>query len=154
MSLTPIDRNRSLLVVDASVAVKWYLQDEDLAQESQVVRGDLMNGRIEVIVPEHFRLEASNAIRNALRPRRLSIERARTAFETVASLPVQSIPLLDLIEAGFESALSYDCALYDALYLTLAEQIGCPLIHADRRLRNTLAGRFPRELWIEDYAAE
>lgn len=42
--------------------------------------------------------------------------------------------------------------MYDALYLALAEQIGCPFVHADRRLHNTLAGRFPHELWIENYA--
>jgi hypothetical protein len=29
----------------------------------------------------------------------------------------------------------------------------CPLIHADRRLHNTLTGVFARELWTADYAA-
>ena len=113
-----------------------------------------MNGQIDVVIPEHFRLEVSNAIRNSLRSRRLTLERAATAFETVLRIPAQSVPLVDLLEPGFEAALLYDCALYDALYLALAEQLDCPFVHADRRLHNTLAGRFPHELWVEDYAAQ
>jgi predicted nucleic acid-binding protein len=116
-----------------------------------MVRDDLVVDRIAVMVPAHFHVEVGNAIRNALRPRRLTVDAARTALATLAALPIQTIPLADLLAPGFEAALHYDCALYDALYLALADQAGCPFIHADRRLHNTLAGRFPRELWMEDY---
>jgi predicted nucleic acid-binding protein len=45
----------------------------------------------------------------------------------------------------------YDCSYYDGLYLALAEAARCPFVYADQRLRNTLAGRCPRAMWIEDY---
>ena len=141
-----------LLVVDASVAVKWFLQDEDLTSQSLKVLDDLDADRVAPIASSHFGAEVSNAIRNALRPGRLTSESARTSLTTLLALSIETVPSSDLIAAAFEAALRFDCAMYDALYLALAEQIGCPFVHADRRLHNTLAGRFPHELWIENYA--
>lgn len=66
-------------------------------------------------------------------------------------LEIPTISGSDLFALGFEFALRFDCAFYDALNLALADQAECPFVHADRRLRNTLNGRFARELWIEDY---
>ncbi len=140
-----------LLVIDASVAVKWYLTDEDLTAESLKVLDDLDADRIAPLVPSHFGVEVGNAIRNALRPRRITVESAQTSLTTLLALSIETIPTADLLVEGFETALRYDCALYDALYITLADQLGCPFVHADRRLHNTLNGRFPRELWIADY---
>lgn len=142
-----------LVVADASVAARWFLLDEDLILESQRVVNDLRADRIALVVPGHFQIEVGNAIRNALRSHRLTLDAARTAMKALAGLPMQSVSLDSLIASGFESALRYDCALYDALYIALADQLGCPFVHADRRLHNTLAGRFPREVWIEGYIA-
>jgi predicted nucleic acid-binding protein len=43
------------------------------------------------------------------------------------------------------------CSYRDAGYLALADLLGCPFVHADDKLRDKLAGRFPHEVWIEDY---
>jgi predicted nucleic acid-binding protein len=48
-------------------------------------------------------------------------------------------------------AARFNCAFYDALYLVMAHTFECHFVHADHRLHNTLAGRFPREAWIEAY---
>ena len=141
-----------LVVLDASIAVKWYLLDEEHAQEAAVIFDRMSDGDIEVIVPSHFHAEVSNAVRNAVRGRRSTVDDARDALKNFRALMIPSIPLEEILINGLEYALRFDCAFYDALYLTLAEQIGCPFVHADRRLHNTLAGRFPHELWIEDYA--
>lgn len=140
-----------LVVLDASIAVKWYLLDEEYAQEAAILFDRLSDGDIAVIVPSHFQAEVSNAVRNAVRGRRSTIQDARNALANLLSLNISSIPMDELLLDGLEYALRYDCAFYDALYLSLADQIGCPFVHADGRLHNTLAGRFPRELWIGDY---
>lgn len=142
-----------LAIVDASVAARWFLLDENLVPEARRVVDDLRADHIALIVPGHFQIEVGNAIRNALRSDRLTVDAARTAMMTLAALPAQVVPLDSLIVSGFDAALRYDCALYDALYIALSDQLGCPFVHADRRLHNTLAGRFPREVWIEDYVA-
>jgi predicted nucleic acid-binding protein len=57
-----------------------------------------------------------------------------------------------LIVAGYDVARAYGCALYDALYLALAERTSAMFVHADRRLRNTHGGSHPLEMWIGDLA--
>lgn len=151
MTSTTAASNQRIIVLDASVAVKWYLQDEDLSADAATIRDDLAAARITVVVPDHFRVEVGNAIRNALRPNRLTVETARRAMTTLATLPVYPVPLDDLIVPAFDAAVHYDCALYDALYLSLAERLSCSFVHADRRLHNTLAGRLAHEVWVEDY---
>ncbi|TAK33351.1 MAG: PIN domain-containing protein [Chloroflexota bacterium] len=67
------------------------------------------------------------------------------------SLPIRTIHSPSLIRRGAEYAIRYQCTFYDALYLALAETAGLRFIHGDGKLRRTLRGRFPLELWIEDY---
>lgn len=141
------------IVIDASVSVKWYLRNEDLASESSVLLDDFDADRVSLVAPGHFPIEVGNALRNAVRPGRLTVPSAHQALATFTALAIRIVPLDELLILGFQVALRYDCALYDALYLALADELGCPFVHADRRLRNTLASRFEHELWIEDYAA-
>jgi predicted nucleic acid-binding protein len=144
-------RSQARLVVDASIGVKWYLNDEEYAALARDLIDEFVAERIQLIQPSHFRIEVMNAIRNALRRQRLTVEDGRAALADLAALPFQTVPVDDLLAAGFESALKYCCALYDGLYLALAEQAACTLLHADLKLHNTLAGRFPHELWIDDF---
>jgi predicted nucleic acid-binding protein len=141
------------VVVDASVAARWFLLDENLVAESHRVLEDVQDDRIAMIEPGHFQIEVGNAVRNALRSNRLIDDSARQALAILRTLPAHMVPLETLLTSGFDTALRFDCALYDGLYLTLAEQLDCPFVHADQRLRNALRGRFPRELWIGEYAA-
>jgi predicted nucleic acid-binding protein len=140
------------LVLDASVAVKWYLNDEDHAQEAAHVLTAYTASAVTLLAPDHIRYEVASALRNAVRVKRLTGEIARRDITNFLELHIQTVESDSLIRAAFDYALHYDCALYDGLYLALADMAQCPLIHADRRLHNTLAGSFARELWIEDYA--
>jgi predicted nucleic acid-binding protein len=140
------------VVVDASVAARWFLLDENLVAESHRVLEDVQADTIAMIEPGHFQIEVGNAVRNALRSKRLIDDSARRALAILAALPAYMVPLDTLLASGFDTALRFDCALYDGLYLALAEQLDCPFIHADRRLRNALRGRFAQEVWIREYA--
>ena len=144
--------NVPLYVIDASVAVKWHLPDEQDGDAAVAILADFREGRTALVAPGHFRYEVPSAIRNALRTDRLTPSEGRGA---IAAFFVVQVPTVDdnaLIEAGYDQALRFGCSLYDGLYLALAENLGCPLVHADKRLRNTLGTRFPRVLWLGDYA--
>lgn len=143
--------NPRRLVVDASIAAKWYLDDEEYSDEARMVLEDFGANRIALVAPAHLYIETANAIRNALRSQRLAPDAGRASLTSLIALSIPAIALSELLLPGFEAALRYGCALYDGLYLALAEHIESPLVHADRRLHHTLAGRFPYELWIGDY---
>ena len=56
-----------------------------------------------------------------------------------------------LMDEAIEIALRYQRSAYDALYVALALQEGCPLVTADRRLYDAVAVELPGVvLWIED----
>lgn len=48
------------------------------------------------------------------------------------------------------TAHRYGCALYDALYLALAQQLGLPFVTADAKLYRLIRAR-PEVVWIGDY---
>ncbi|MGH2533375.1 MAG: type II toxin-antitoxin system VapC family toxin [Thermomicrobiales bacterium] len=138
-------------VVDASVAIKWQLSDEQDSDVAERLLRDFLADRVLLIAPDHIRYEVANALRTAVRTRRLTADEARAALEQFLIWHIPTVADDDLILAGFDQSTRFGCSLYDALYLALAEQSNCPLIFADPRLRNTLAGRFPLAHWLSDY---
>lgn len=138
-------------VLDASVAVKWHLEDEDHAEQALAVLADYESGRISLLAPSNIRYEVIGSIRKAARRNRLRAEDARGAVEDFLALRLRTVDSDSLILLGYDRAVDYGCTFYDALYVVLAEAAQCPLLLADERLRNNLRNRFPLVLWIEDY---
>jgi len=57
-----------------------------------------------------------------------------------------------LREARLASAIDHpnDCAIYDALYLALAQRLGSPFITADYKLYRSVR-HLPEVIWIAQY---
>ncbi len=142
---------RPLLVVDATIAVKWLFDDEEHTAPALDILTRFEDGALDLIAPDHLQHEVLNVIRTGVRMQRISVGDSRGLVSDFLDLSVPIVTGSFLFQSGFELALRYDCAFYDALYLALAAQADCLFVHADRRLHNTLAGRFEHELWIEDY---
>ncbi len=53
----------SALVLDASVAVKWHLKDEDYAAEAALLLEDFGQGELELVAPAQIRYEVPSAFR-------------------------------------------------------------------------------------------
>jgi predicted nucleic acid-binding protein len=130
--------------------MKWYLPDEEYAVESDTLLTAFSLGQIVLIAPQHIYYEVSNALRTAVHRGRLAAPRAHQAMLEFLELNIPSVIGTQLIVRGWDAAMRYGCALYDGLYVALSELLDAPLVHADERLRNTLAKRFPHEQWIED----
>lgn len=138
-------------IVDASVAVKWYLKDEDDVQSADALLADFRDDRIQLIAPGQIRFEVPSAFLNAVRMKRLPLDQLRQTIGDFLAWRILTVANDDLILAASDLALRFECALYDGLYLALAESAECPLIHADKRLRNSLGAGFPRAVWLGDY---
>lgn len=103
------------------------------------------------MAPQHIHYEVSNALRTAVNRGRVSEEDGRNALFSFFDLDLPVVSGTRSITQAWEMARQYGCSLYDGLYVALAEMTRLPLIHADRRLHNTLHGRFSYELWIEHF---
>src|SRR5690242_8098180 len=69
-------------VLDASVAAKWYLTDEQFVAESRVLFDRFVDGSPALVAPLHIQYEVPNAIIVAARrqPPRLSEQEALAAI--------------------------------------------------------------------------
>jgi predicted nucleic acid-binding protein len=124
------------IVVDASVALKWYLSEED----SEAALALLDSGE-RLIAPDLIVAELCNAAwrlirRGELRTEQLAII-ARGVPDVFATLHASA----SLAARAAAIALELDHPVYDCFYLALSETRNAPLVTADRRLMLKTEGR-------------
>lgn len=134
------------LVIDASVAVKWLVDEEFGEQALRVRTHDRPH-----VAPQHFVVEVCGAIRKKFREGELSSAQFPVVLRALAILPITEYPVTPLLPAAMEIALTFDRSIYDSFYVALALHLGCQLVTADQKLYNALAAAYPETmLWIED----
>jgi len=141
------------LVVDASVAAKWLLEDEEYADIAALLLRHFAAGRTELVAPGHIRYEVASAVAVAARgkPPRINPEKGQRSVERFLALGLRIEDDDALILEAYPLVYQYDCALYDAIYLALAQRLALPLLTADRRLYQRIR-HFPNVLWIGNYS--
>jgi len=118
------------LIIDASVAVKWFLNEEnsDIAIN---LKNSFLKGELILIAPDLIILE----ILNALRYNRQKKDELIRANKDVLELNLNLIKINnELLMKTIENSIKYNITVYDALYVTLAQVHGTFLITADKGL--------------------
>jgi len=139
-----------LIVADASVVLKWQLDDEDCVPQATALRDDFfVRGAVNVIAPHLLVYEVVNGIATAARQRRVAPDKAVEALSNLMALGVE----LREVEPSrvLEAALRYNLAAYDAAYLVLAEAEHCELWTGDRGFYQSMKGESAWVKWIGDY---
>lgn len=131
-------------VLDASVAVKWFLlPHETLTGEALKLLHDLEIGRVRFVVPDLFWSEIGNVFWKAVRTNRFPAHAAAEALEAVRELNIPTVSCSGLVHDAFLIALESSQAVYDCIYVALAVASAIPLLTADERLVQRLSPRFP-----------
>ena len=121
-------------VVDASVAVKWLVaeEDADVAQELATSGHDLH-------APRLMASEVANALWRKARVGEIERRAAGILLANVPDMPVRWGADETVSAEAVRLALALDHPVYDCVYLALAHRIGAVLLTADRRFANALA---------------
>jgi predicted nucleic acid-binding protein len=130
------------LVIDASVLVKWFV-DEPGADRAAALRGE------DLAAPDLILVEVANALWKHQRSGVLASADYFDAVEALKAAPITLTPIADLLQAAARLAAELDHPLYDCLYLSLAMREGFPLVTDDQRLLKVAAprlGKFVRAL--------
>ena len=121
------------IVVDGSVAAKWYFPERGHEAASGILSGGI-TGEHELLAPDLIVPEFVNVLWKHVRRRECS----RTAAEEILALWEVDRPSLvassDLAPQAFRLAAALDHSIYDCLYLALALAIEARLVTADRQL--------------------
>lgn len=141
------------LVLDASVAAKWYLvAGEDHVEEAADLLAAFSAGRLDLVAPDSIFSEVASAITVATlgRQPRITQQLGRLAVERFLNLDLRTVPSKELVPAAFDLVHLHGCALYDAIYLALAHWSGISFITADRKLHQRI-GHLSSVVWLGDY---
>lgn len=135
------------VVVDASVAVKWYLEEDHAAPARR-----LLDGTYELIVPDLFFAEIGNVLWKRWRRGELDDDVIAETLGALDRVPCETRSARPLLSGAMALATSLRRTVYDSLYLALAIDTGARLVTADRRFHasvtaSPLAGHI---LWVED----
>lgn len=137
----------SVCVVDASVAAKWFIEEEHADAALSVLIGP-----DELHAPDFFLLEMDNVFCKWIRRGVVSVTDGRDLREALRRYPIQMHPFSSLLDSAFRIANETRRHLYDCLYVALATHLGGQVVTADRRLYEGLAGGpFAKHVsWVED----
>jgi predicted nucleic acid-binding protein len=140
------------LVLDASVAAKWHLKDEEDADRAILLLNQFVAGRVALWAPSHIRYEIPSVITHATSGRapRLSQAVAQESIAAFLALGIQTVETSDVILDAFLLVHKHGIAFYDSLYLALAQQLDLPFITADRRLYERIRS-VPNVVWLGIY---
>ena len=133
------------LVVDASVAAKWFLPAarETLTREALQLLKRYSSGELRFLVPDLFWAEFANVLWKAVRQRRWQQASAEIAVRAMRDRNFPTVPSLALLEDAFAIAAAFDRSVYDSIYLALALASKTHFVTADERLANALAAHLP-----------
>jgi predicted nucleic acid-binding protein len=138
-----------MIVVDASVIVKWFIPEVG-ARPAKA----LLATADELVAPELARVEVTSALtRRAIRQElvRADVEDTlRSWFRALADGQVFLLPNAGDLEAAVKLALELQHPLPDCLYLAAAERLGVALITADRAFVRRANRRSPLVQLLDD----
>lgn len=126
----------SLVVVDASVALKWVVTEAG-SDEASALLTNMADGAVSLVAPEHLIGEVANGLRKRVAQGVLVADDALAALDAVAALELDLISGTDRWLRSLRAALDWGVTTYDALYVLLALDLDAELVTADVRLADS-----------------
>lgn len=125
-------------VLDASLTLQWFLEDEADRTYSLAVLASLSEKR--ALVPSLWFYEVGNGLLMAHRRKRISLDQMDGFLTRLQALPVDTAQDKAAEILALPSlARSHNLTNYDAAYLALAIRSGLPLATTDNLLRKASA---------------
>lgn len=141
------------VVVDASLAVKWLIEEDDSDKAHAILRS-WNNQNIVRAAPYIMLFEVANVLHRRVVSGALSAGQSTFLMEQLLDAQLELHHPTGLHTRALELAsLPGQGAVYDAHYLALAEILGCEYWTADRRFYRA-ASRVVRSVrWIGEFVA-
>jgi len=114
------------IVVDASVALKWVI-DEPGSEAAVALRTE------DLIAPALWLAEAANALWRHAWIGEISENEAAVQFSELLKAPVTSLAMEPYLERALQLAMEIGHPVYDCIYLALALQHQTYVVTADHR---------------------
>ncbi len=134
-------------VVDASVAIKWYVPEVYEQEASRLQKsGDELHAP-ELILPEFGNIVWKKVIR-----REITEKEGQKIVTEFSRLNLVYHPQRQIIKSAFTGAMMTSQTVYDWTYMALALSLGCQFVTADERFYKALETTKLKKhlLWVGD----
>lgn len=137
----------NVFIVDASVAAKWFI-DEEYSEAALSV----LKEKNRLHAPDFLLLEMDSIICKWIRRGVVNVEEGTELRDALRRYPIQNHPFTSYLDSAFAIANQTGQSIYDCLYVALAALLNARMVTADRRLYEGIRnGRFKKHIvWIED----
>ncbi|MBI4844316.1 MAG: type II toxin-antitoxin system VapC family toxin [Nitrospirae bacterium] len=134
-------------VIDASVAIKWYLPEEHSIHAAR-----LPHLAVSLHCPDLLFAETGNILWKYVLRSECTHGKAVTILKELQALSIKVWDTSQLAVEAFDIACRTKRSFYDSLYVALAVNKDCRLVTADLKLYNALKQTTFKKhiLWIED----
>jgi predicted nucleic acid-binding protein len=136
-----------IVVVDASVAVKWFIAEDNANDALELLRKEY-----ELHAPDLLFFEVDSVLCKLIRRGLLSEDEGFDIHNKILSFPIRPYPSQNFREEAFHLAIETKRSIYDCLYLALAEALDGRMVTADGKFFQAL-GNSPlsdRMQWVGD----
>jgi predicted nucleic acid-binding protein len=137
-----------VLVLDTSVAAKWYLNDEELVDIAEQFLIRLLSKDIEFYAPELLRYELAESLYKAQIPStgKFSREYCERSYRHFCELPIKFHHFNnDEMQQVLEFTNRFNKPFYDSCYVWLAEKLDSQWFTNDEKYTKSLPEGFPEE---------
>jgi predicted nucleic acid-binding protein len=138
------------VVVDSSVAIKWFLPEPHDTVAKRLLDG-YRQGWLTLLAPDLIDAEVGNILWKRHQFHGLDEVDARQILAEFRSLQIVITPNGALLEEAFRLAVLHRRTVYDSLYLALSEREHCPFVTADERFANAVSAAFPSVVWLPNW---
>ncbi|MBI1958073.1 MAG: type II toxin-antitoxin system VapC family toxin [Candidatus Rokubacteria bacterium] len=140
-------RELRALVVDSSVAVKWFLPET-----GSDAAAPLLEGERALVAPDLLYPEVGNVLWKRVRRGELTPGEGGAVLGALTRSGLEIVPSAPLMPLALDIACRAGRTLYDSLYLAVAVMKRTALVTADRRLFDAVrkGPLAPHVLWLGD----
>lgn len=133
----------SLYVIDAGIAVKWFIPEPDSDRAMRFLE-NYNQGADDLVAPDLIVPEVANVFWKRAQRGDIAANEAEDNLRDLLALNLHLTPSSSLASKALMLAQAHQRAVYDCLYLALALDLACDLITSDERLCNAVGAAFPQ----------
>jgi len=139
-------------VVDTSVALRWFLPDQDQNGDAARMLALILAGDIAAVAPRNLMYEFCGTLSQQYRRKRKTVAQAMRALSDFWRIPIRYVESSKTMERAVSLSFTYRKNFYDMCFFAIGEHEGIPVCTGDEKSLGGLPADFPcRYVLLRDF---